>query len=136
MTFKPGKSGNPKGRPQGSKHKATLAAQELLDGEGKATTRKCIDLAKKGNVVALRLCLERLVPIRKDRPITLRLPNVSGVEDIPKILEAILRAVAQGKITPVEGQNMTAVIEAYRKGVELSEIEARLTALEAREKRD
>ena len=61
---------------------------------------------------------------------------MSGVEDIPKILEAILRAVAQGKITPVEGQNMTAVIEAYRKGVELSEIEARLTALEAREKRD
>jgi len=132
MTFKPGQSGNPKGRPQGSKHKATIAAQELLDGEGKALTRKCIELAKGGNVAALRLCLERLVPIRKDRPISLRLPKVEGVADIPKVLEAILKAVASGAITPGEGQSLAAVLEAYRKGVEQADHEARLTALEER----
>jgi hypothetical protein len=31
--FQPGQSGNPKGRPRGARHKATLAAEALLDGE-------------------------------------------------------------------------------------------------------
>lgn len=132
MTFQKGKSGNPKGRPHGSKHKATIAAQTLLDGEAQALTRKVIELAKDGNVVALRLCLERLIPARKDQPITLKLPKVEGVTDIAKVLEAILKAVAQGEITPSEGQSLAAMLEAYRKGVELADIEARLTTLEER----
>jgi hypothetical protein len=37
--FKPGQSGNPRGRPKGARHKATLAAQKLLDGESEALTR-------------------------------------------------------------------------------------------------
>jgi hypothetical protein len=130
MTFKPGQSGNPKGRPQGSKHKATIAAQTLLDGEAQALTKKAVELAKAGNVLALRLCLERLIPTRKDQPITLKLPKIEGVADIPNVLEAILKAVASGEITPGEGQSLAAMLEAYRKGVELADIEARVTALE------
>lgn len=33
MTFKPGKSGNPDGRPRGARNRATLVAEALLDGE-------------------------------------------------------------------------------------------------------
>jgi hypothetical protein len=135
MTFKPGQSGNPKGRPQGSKHKATIAAQTLLDGEALALTKKAVELAKAGNVLALRLCLERLIPIRKDQPIKLKLPKLEDVADIPKVLEAVLKAVAQGEITPSEGQSLAAMLEAYRKGVELADFEARLTALEERTER-
>lgn len=135
MTFKPGQSGNPKGRPQGSKHKATIAAQTLLDGEAQALTKKAVELAKAGNVVALRLCLERLIPIRKDQPIKLKLPKLKDVADIPKVLEAVLKAVAQGEISPSEGQSLAAMLEAYRKGVELADFEARLTALEERTER-
>lgn len=62
MTFVKGKSGNPSGKPKGCKHKATRAAQELLEGEAQALTRKAVEMAKDGNVVALRLCLERIVP--------------------------------------------------------------------------
>jgi len=75
MAFKKGQSGNPKGRPLGSKHKATLAAQAILDGEGEALTRKAVELALDGHPIALRLCLERLCPPRKDRPVTLELPK-------------------------------------------------------------
>ena len=66
--FKPGQSGNPKGKPQGSRHKATIAALNLLEGEAQALTRKCIDLAMEGDMGALRLCLERIVCPVKDRP--------------------------------------------------------------------
>ena len=111
-------------------NQTTKAAQELLEGEAQALTRKAVELAKAGNVVALRLCLERLIPPRKDRPITMKLPQVESVGDLPKALEAVLKAVAQGEITPSEGQYMAAMLETYRKGVELADLEARLTALE------
>jgi hypothetical protein len=128
--FKPGQSGNPGGRPRGALNKSTMAAQVLLDGEAQALTRKAIKLARAGNPVALRLCLERILPPRKDRPISLKLPQLGGVQDIPKALGAIVKAVAQGNLTPGEGQTIAAVLEAYRKGIELTDIEARLVALE------
>jgi hypothetical protein len=128
--FKPGKSGNPKGRPVGSKHKATLAAQALLDGEAEALTRKAIDEALDGNHIALRLCLERLVPVRRERPVSLKLPSIKEVADLPHVLQVVMKAVAEGKITPGEGQALTAMLEAYRKGLETAELELRVQILE------
>ena len=93
-------------------------------------TRKAVELAKAGNPMALRLCLERFLPPRKDRPISFNLPKVEGVQDLPKVLGAILEAVAQGEITPREGQTLTAMLDAYRKGLETTDLEARITALE------
>jgi len=66
--FKPGQSGNPRGKPKGARHKATLAALELLDGEAEALTRKAVDLALEGDTTALRLCLERIAPPARMRP--------------------------------------------------------------------
>jgi hypothetical protein len=128
--FQSGKSGNPSGRPRGALNKTTLATQALLDGEAEVLTRKVLELAKAGNLVALRLCLERLLPPRKDRPINLTLPKVEGAKDLPKALWAVVEAVAQGEITPEEGQTLKAMLEAYRKGLETADFEARLTDLE------
>jgi Family of unknown function (DUF5681) len=52
--FEPGQSGNPAGRPKGSRNKATLAVEALLDGEAEEITRKAIELAKKGDLAAIR----------------------------------------------------------------------------------
>jgi hypothetical protein len=128
--FKSGQSGNPGGRPKGALNKATLATQALLDGEAEALTRKVVELAKSGNPVALRLCMERLLPPRKDRPINIVLPKVEEVTDLPQALAAVLEAVAQGEITPGEGQTLTAILEGYRKGLEITDHEDRITALE------
>jgi len=70
-----------------------MAAQALLDGEAKALTRKAIELAQAGNPVALRLCLERILPPRKERPVSLKLSQLGGVQDIPKFLGIIVKAV-------------------------------------------
>ncbi|OGR31214.1 MAG: hypothetical protein A2139_09565 [Desulfobacca sp. RBG_16_60_12] len=128
--FKTGQSGNPGGRPKGALNKATLASQTLLDGEAEALTRKVVELAKSGNPVALRLCLDRLLPPRKDRPVNFTLPRIEGAQDLVKALGAILEAVARGEITPAEGQTLTAMLDAYRKGLETTDLEARVTALE------
>ncbi len=56
----PGVSGNPAGRREGSRNRATLALQALLDGEGERVVRKAVAMALEGNETALRLVLERL----------------------------------------------------------------------------
>ncbi len=55
------RTGN-RGKPKGARHRATLAALELLDGEAEALTRKAVELALEGDTTALRLCLERMAP--------------------------------------------------------------------------
>jgi hypothetical protein len=62
MPFEPGKSGNPAGKLKGTRNKTTLAVEALLDGEAETITRKAIELAKEGNLTALRLCLDRIAP--------------------------------------------------------------------------
>ena len=62
--FTKGQSGNPAGKPKGARHRATLAAEALLDGEAEALTRKVIELALEGNIFALKICLDRILPAR------------------------------------------------------------------------
>jgi hypothetical protein len=80
---KPFEPGSP-GRPKGARHKATLAAEALLDGEAEALTRKAIELAKEGDIAALRICLDRIIPPRKDRPVAFELPKIENVGDAAK----------------------------------------------------
>jgi hypothetical protein len=102
--------------------------QTLLEDEAEARHPYKVELAKDGNPAVLRLCLERLLPPRKDRPINFALPKVEDAADLPKALLAILEAVAQGEITPGEGQALTAMLGTYEKGLEIAEWEGRLKA--------
>jgi len=128
----PFRKGNP-GRPKGSRHKTTLAIQALLDGEGEALTRKTIDLALAGDTVALRLCLERLAPPRKDSPVRFELPPMEGAACAANAMGAILSSVASGELTPSEAAAIAGLVEGYRKALETAELEARLKALEAKQ---
>jgi len=128
--FKKGTSGNPSGRPIGSRNRATLLAEQLLEGEAEPLIRQCINLAKKGNIHALRLCLERLLPIRKERSIELELPPAQNALDLAANLQRILAAVGEGRITPGEAQALTEVLNSQAHLFETADMERRLQALE------
>jgi hypothetical protein len=128
---RPFESGNP-GRPKGARNRATLAAEALLDGESEELTRKAIELAKGGDTTALRLCLERLIPARRDKPVNFDLPPVQTADDAAKAIAAILQAVAGGEISPSEGAEVARLLEGYVKTLETAEFERRLAALERR----
>ena len=130
--FKPGQSGNPKGRPRGARNKATMAAQAILDDQAEKITKKAVNLALKGDSTALKLCLTRLIPPKRDAPIKITLPKIASVEDLPGVITAVTKKLASGQLTPGEAETISKVIEAIRKTYELVEIESRLQALEER----
>ena len=125
-TFGPGNSGKPKG----TRHKATQAALALLDGEAKALTRQAVTMALGGDTTALRLCLERIAPPRRDAPVTFDLPPMETARDAAKAAGAVLGAVAEGELTPGEGASLMALVEGFRRTLETTELEARVAALE------
>ena len=118
------------GKPSGARHRATQAVLALLDGEAEALTRKAVELALQGEGTALRLCLERIAPPRRDVPVAIALPKMTGAADAAVAAAAVLTAVAAGDLTPTEGAHVMALIEIYRRTLETTEIERRLAALE------
>jgi Family of unknown function (DUF5681) len=95
MKFKKGQSGNPNGKPPGARNKATLLIEKLLDDDAKNIAEKAIELAKSGDSTALRLCLDRIAPARKDRHIPFKLPKLEKPEHAIAAAAAIVEAVAQ-----------------------------------------
>ncbi|MCJ2136618.1 DUF5681 domain-containing protein, partial [Methylobacterium sp. J-026] len=123
-------SGNPGGRPKGARNRSTEALETILDGESEALTRKAIEMALEGDTVALRMCLDRLMPVRKDRPITFTLPEIESPADLTKATRALMQGVADGEITPSEAAELSKLVEAHVKAVEVRDVATRLAALE------
>jgi len=107
-----------------------MAALALLDGEAESLTRQAVTMALAGDATALRLCLERIAPPRKDVPVAFALPAMTTAKDAATAAAAVLGAVASGALTPTEGAHVMTLIEVYRRTLETTELEARVAALE------
>lgn len=124
--WKPGESGNPKGKPPGTGEVAKLRAAigervpELLA----AMMTRALD----GDVGAARLLLERAVaPLKAaEQTQALSLPDGTLTEQG----RAVLAAVAAGELAPGQGAQLLAAIGTLGKVAELDELAARITALE------
>lgn len=128
--WKPGQSGNPAGKPKGALNKTTLAVLDLMEGEADIVTRKCIDMAKGGDMVAMRLFLERIAPASKSRRIKIDLPPIVTAADCLTAQGIITAAMASGEISPDEADTMANVVELKRRAIETLEFERRLESLE------
>ena len=118
------------GKPKGSRNKATIAIESLLDGQAEALTQKAISAALTGDAVALKLSTDRIAPSPKDKPICFSLPDMHCVREVSEAAGGVLRAVGKGEITPIEATRVMGLIDCHRRIIELTEIEHRLSALE------
>lgn len=122
--FVKGQSGNPNGRPKGSLNKKTLLLRGILESQSEQLARKCMEMALNGSEPAMKLCLERLVPVVKEVPISIDLGNL---KDSPEnIIERILCNVSKGRITVTEGRKLIGMIAAKIEISKYSELEAKL----------
>lgn len=131
-TFGKGNRANPTGKPKGARHRTTLAVEALLEGEHLALTRKAIEVALTGDTVALRLCLDRIAPARKDAPVNIDLPAVASAADAVSAGSAVMAALGDGDISPEEAGRLMAVLLAQKTLIETCDLERRLIALEER----
>jgi hypothetical protein len=108
----PGTSGNLAGRPPGSRNRASLAAAALLEAEAEGIARKAVELALGGDLGVIRLCLERLLPPLRERPLRLDLPLRAPGDADAAILE-LLEAVRRGEVTASELRALTQLVAAF-----------------------
>ena len=107
-----------------------MAVLGLLEGQAEALTQRAVELALQGDTTALRLCIERLAPVRKDAPVQFSLPRMATASDAAKAAAAVLEAVSAGSLTPLEALQIMGLVDSYRRTLEVMDLEARVAALE------
>jgi hypothetical protein len=130
--FRKGQSGNPKGKAKGTRNKATLTVENLLNGELENICRKLIEEALLGNIQAIKMVLDRVFPFRRDYPVTIELPKIQNSSDVLQAIGLITTAVGNGKISPSEGEALSRIIDVHVKVIEAHDYEKRLSKLEER----
>ena len=119
-----------KGRPVGSRNNATLLLDQLLEGEGPAILRKVIQRARQGDPTAMRLCMERLCPPRRERRLKLDLPEIQTAGDVSAAFRIVVQALGQGDITTEQAAHLINILEFGRRAMETERVSDELAKLE------
>lgn len=126
-----GASGNPAGRPLGSRNNASRFCDDILEENAEELTNVAVQLALQGDAAALRLCLERVVPKRRHRPLQLNWPPIRTLEDVSSAVTATLAALAAGELEIDQGTALIGILDGKRRAIEAVELEQRIAMLEA-----
>jgi hypothetical protein len=106
--------------------------EQLMIDDAERVAKRVIEAALKGNMVAAKLVLDRAIPPRKDRSVTIDLPPLATAADVLTATAKIIAAVAAGAITPDEGSALAGLVELHRRAIETGDHEQRLASVEAR----
>jgi hypothetical protein len=131
--FRPGQSGNPAGRPRGSRNRVTRFCEQLLGDDAQEIIRAAISGAKAGKAVALRLCVERLVPVRssRDRVVEISVPTVRKAADLVEAAAAVIDEAARGEMTLAEAREFMHLLDVERRAIETQDLAVRIDMLTA-----
>jgi hypothetical protein len=130
MQFQKGQSGNPAGRPRGSRKNASHRARELLAEKTDEIVEKLREMALAGNIAALRLCLAQLAPAGKYEPLLCEMRPLQKAADAVGAMAGLAAAAAAGEITADEAAKFAKVISVYVSTLEAHDFEKRLVKLE------
>jgi hypothetical protein len=118
-----------RGRPRGSRNRRTKFA-EMLDDRGEAVIKQCLVMALEKDPTAMRLVMERLVPVCKVPNHRFRLPPVTDATGLVKAVDTVVQEVAGGHLSAQDGEAMARTIETQRHMIESGDFEQRLQAQE------
>jgi hypothetical protein len=128
--WQPGQSGNWAGKPKGARNKASVLAEKLMAEDAEGVVNTVLMAARGGDMTAARIVLDRICPARRDNPVSFELPAIETAGDASRAMDALLKAVADGAVTPGEGEAVARLVEVHMRTLERCEFEARLAALE------
>jgi hypothetical protein len=101
-----------------------------MDADAEPIILALIKAAKSGDVSAIRVVLERIAPLPRNRPVHFFVPPIETAVDLGEAMGSILQAAANGELTPDEAVSIANLIETRRRTIETIELEARIAALE------
>lgn len=130
--WKPGQSGNPAGKPPGTRNRATTMVLALMEEGAEEVAGAIVNAAKAGDLGAAKLVLERLAPPVRERAIAVDLPDTATLAGVNEAQRAIVRAVGEGELLLTEGNALASILEVRRRAIETEDLEQRIRALEAR----
>ena len=136
MQFQKGQSGNPAGRPRGSRNRASVLVHSLLENEAEDLARMTIEIAKRGNIAAMRMCMDRIAPARKLDPGSCDLPPLDNAAASVEAMARIADAVATGNLATSEAVELAQVVEIYLHALAARGFDERLTKVEEMALRD
>jgi len=129
--FKPGRSGNPRGRPKGARSRLTVVSEHLEEGDLGKIIEGISKKAKMGSLVAAKMLLDYCAEPRPRDPVApFKMPPLRTAADAKKAISSIVRAAAAGELTPSEARDMAALVEAFARAHEIGELEERLAAID------
>jgi hypothetical protein len=121
--FQPGASGNPRGRPVGSRPKILAALDALGDAAALNLVHRLLhDALFSGSPSAMAILATRIWPERKGRPVELSLPEIKDIGDLQKANAAVTAAMARGELTPEEASVVAGVLNSQRTATEIAAI--------------
>lgn len=130
--FVKGRSGNPSGRPLGSRNKATLLAETILYEQAGPVMSSTVETAKSGSALAQKVCVERLLPPRRERFVEFAMPPIRTPSDLAPAMGAVMAALAEGEITPGEAERITNTALGWMRMIEHSDLAVQLQELRQR----
>lgn len=129
MPFQPGQSGNPNGRPRGSRNRRALLAEQLYEERAHELVSKAIDLALAGDGTALRVCMDRVLAPMRHRPVVFELPAMTNAADAVGALDSIAQGVADGDLSAPEAARLARLVQSFASTISTAVIERELRAL-------
>jgi Family of unknown function (DUF5681) len=111
MKYQPGQSGNPAGRPPGSRNKKTIAIEEAFEEHAEDVLKEVVGRAKEGEKTAMRLCMERMLAPKRERPVAIDLPVIETPADARKALAVVTAELAEGSLTITEATRLIGLIQ-------------------------
>jgi hypothetical protein len=135
MLFQKGQSGNPAGRKRGSRNKYSIATEKLFEQDAEELVKIAIELAKKGDIAALRLCLDRILAPQRHRPVPFDLPQLARAADAVGAMSTLVEGIAAGDLSAPEAAELAKVIQGYTQALTTADHDKRIANLEWRRKK-
>lgn len=129
--FRPGTSGNPRGRPPGRPDVRTQLSRAML-ADAAEVVATVLEQAKEGDLQAASPVMARVLPSLKAQAERVEF-DFDASAPVPEQIEQVLAAVAGGRLAPDVGQSIIASLGALSDARAVADLEQRIAELEEKE---